>query len=171
MYVIGKLFLWDCKRSQTHSKILIVVQMGVQKGSRGGLRRGSTWGFRRGPEGVSNGGPVGVQEGGPVGGPGKGPEESPNGGPNWDPEGVQKGSLVKQVVLILVLRIEAKLNARQCWPAVSPRVLVRCVRGVLFRGPTGLTARLRMSSDLRLLILSDSSKYIIKSFLLLSVQS
>ena len=29
--------------------------------------------------------------------------------------------------------------------------------GVLFRGPTWLTARLRMSSDLRLLILSDSS--------------
>ena len=28
--------------------------------------------------------------------------------------------------------------------------------GVLFRGPTGLTALLRMSSDLRLLILSDS---------------
>ena len=29
--------------------------------------------------------------------------------------------------------------------------------GVLFRGPTWLTPRLRMSSDLRLLILSDSS--------------
>ena len=29
--------------------------------------------------------------------------------------------------------------------------------GALFRGPTWLTARLRMSSDLRLLILSDSS--------------
>ena len=29
--------------------------------------------------------------------------------------------------------------------------------GVLFRGPTWLTAQLRMSSDLRLLILSDSS--------------
>ena len=59
--------------------------------------------------------------------------------------------------------ISAKFNARQCLPAVSPRVLVWGGWGVLCKDPTWLTAPLWMSSHLRFvialwkLLLSDSS--------------
>lgn len=49
--------------------------------------------------------------------------------------------------------IKANLNPRQCWPVVSPRVLVwPGVLCTVCRGPTWLTAWPCMSSDLRFVI-------------------
>ena len=54
--------------------------------------------------------------------------------------------------------IYAKLNARQCWPAVSPRVLVWGGQGFCAGAPHGLQLGFGCQVICVLLLLSDSSR-------------
>ena len=53
----------------------------------------------------------------------------------------------------------AKLNARQCWPAVSPRVLMLVGQGFCAAAPHGLQLHVSFRCQVipHLLLLSDSS--------------